>query len=164
MNQNSASVGHAEARLTCSKFPMSTTILTSRDNGSNSGRMTVSSFTSFSLQPPLILASINVQSQIMKHLRLRGHCALSERSQRLPGRFTGNWQGRFANVSRQLGSTGVPLFSDLTAAFNRKTVEICPPRNHALVSRMGLAVMPSARPYVNSSYSRLVYIESSAKG
>jgi flavin reductase (DIM6/NTAB) family NADH-FMN oxidoreductase RutF len=116
MNRNSATVGHAEFRPACSKSPMDITILTPAGDSGNSIPDDWKAFLPRSLQPPLIFAGINPQSRMMKYLRFRRHFgvnALSESQHKLYCQFAGNWQGRFANVNRHMGSTGVSLFSDV---------------------------------------------------
>jgi flavin reductase (DIM6/NTAB) family NADH-FMN oxidoreductase RutF len=169
VNQHGASVGHLEFRLACSRFPTGITVLTAIDVNGRPCGITVSSFTSVSLQPPLILACIDTRSQMMNYLAARqyfGVNVLSDDQQKLSEQFARNWMDRFVDVVWQPGRTGVPLLPNVSAAFECEAVELRPAGDHVIVIGQVLHVTSSARPslvYVNSSYNRLGSTESPKK-
>ena len=165
MNLNSTTVGHLDFRLACKKFPTGVTILTTYDNSAKPCGITVSSFTSVSLEPPLVLACIGCRSQMLKHLAIKrcvGVNVLSEHQRKLSEQFAKEWQDRFVNVNWYPGHTGVPLLVSVSATFECEVVQVVVAGDHFIVIGQVLHVTSSARPplvYVNSSYNRLGCVE-----
>src|SRR5258708_19761436 len=64
-------------RSTMGRFATGVTVVTvSHDNG-NSHAITVNAFLSVSLDPPLVLVSINNRSRMNTHLHLGGRCGIN---------------------------------------------------------------------------------------
>src|SRR5882762_11022829 len=62
---------------TCAKFPTGVTVVTVLDREGAPHGMTASSFTSVSLDPPLILVCVDHRSNVLEHLRRSEHLAIN---------------------------------------------------------------------------------------
>jgi flavin reductase (DIM6/NTAB) family NADH-FMN oxidoreductase RutF len=62
-------VDKADFCRTCAKFPTGVTIVTVLDTEGRPHGMTASSFTSVSLNPPLVLVCVDHRAQVLEHLR-----------------------------------------------------------------------------------------------
>src|SRR5262249_3786454 len=96
----------------CSRFPTGVTIATVRDPAGAPHGLTVSSFTSVSLDPPLILVCLGhlvTNIQLFRNATHFGINILSEHQQALSERFARKGQDRFDGLEWHSGSTGVPL-------------------------------------------------------
>jgi flavin reductase (DIM6/NTAB) family NADH-FMN oxidoreductase RutF len=159
---NTLKQDHAQFRIACSKFPTGVTVTTVCAADGTPHGITVSSFTSVSLEPPLVLICIDYRSQMMHHLGADGYFGiniLSAHQQDLSTKFAKNWNDRFKDVSWYPGATGVPLLSDVAASFECKAIELLPAGDHAVVIGEVLHIHTSGHgplAYVNSSYTTLV--------
>jgi len=109
-----------EYKIASSRFATGVTITTAlRPDGSPVG-LTVSSFTSLSLDPPLILVSIHRDCRALADLRTDGFFGvniLAAHQQSLSLRFASEIKERFACIDWYRGKTGVPLLYDVLAFF-----------------------------------------------
>ncbi|MGA2597167.1 MAG: flavin reductase family protein [Bryobacteraceae bacterium] len=123
-------------RSACCKFPTGVTVTTLRGADGQPHGITVSSFTSVSLDPPLVLVCIDHRSQILKHIAV-GHPfginVLTEGQRDLSARFSRNWGERFAGVAWRPGETGVPLLAGVAATFECHVSEMKPAGDHFIV-------------------------------
>jgi len=105
-------------RGACSRFATGVTIVTSlRSDGAPVG-MTVSSFTSVSLEPPLVLVCLHERCSILQDLVQTGRFGLNilaSHQQGLSARFADQVKDRFQGLDWRHGSSGVPLLSDVLA-------------------------------------------------
>ena len=111
-----------EFRAACGLFPSGVTVVTRRmANGSPYG-MTVSSFTSVSLEPPLILVCIDRAAHFLDQLPDSLPFAINvlhEQQQELAVKFARREEeGRFAGMIWQTGWEGVPHISGAVATFD----------------------------------------------
>jgi flavin reductase (DIM6/NTAB) family NADH-FMN oxidoreductase RutF len=114
-------VSAAEFRAACGLFPSGVTVVTRRlPDGSPYG-MTVSSFTSVSLDPPLVLACIDRSARFLRELSPREPIAvniLNERQQHMAARFANrDEEDRFSGIEWAPGWSGVPLLSGVVVTF-----------------------------------------------
>lgn len=107
-----APVTSEEFRHACGRFATGVTIASVLDaNGSPHG-LTVSSFTSVSLEPPLVLICLGHAVTAIEHFRAAqyfGINVLAENQVHLSDRFARKGQDRFDGLEWQPGETGVPL-------------------------------------------------------
>lgn len=111
-------VDKAEFCRTCAKFPTGVTILTTRDAQGGARGMTASSFTSVSLDPPLVLVCVDHKASVMAHLRTAEHVGiniLSEDQSALSTHFARKGADRFETVEWTAGHHGVPLIPGVLA-------------------------------------------------
>src|SRR4051812_26831832 len=114
MSSNSPRVSGEEFRRACGRFATGVTIAAVLDSGGGPHGLTVSSFTSVSLEPPLVLICLGHDVSVISHFRKAtffGISVLAEHQQALSERFARKGQDRFDGVSWHPGITGVPLLS-----------------------------------------------------
>jgi flavin reductase (DIM6/NTAB) family NADH-FMN oxidoreductase RutF len=163
---NSASTDQTEFRTACSKFPTGVTITTVLGQDGCPYGITISSFASVSLAPPLLLICIDRRSSILQHLAVGSYFAvnvLSEEQHSFSLQFSCNWSQRFAGVPWYSGNTGAPLISDVPAAFECRAIEQIPAGDHFVfigevlhvVSRELLPLTYVGRRYAQIRHSEL---------
>jgi flavin reductase (DIM6/NTAB) family NADH-FMN oxidoreductase RutF len=94
-----------------SHFPSGVTILTTEHEGTRYG-MTVASFASLSLHPPLVLVCVARSAKSHDAIHAAGHFGVSilEQSQaELSGRFASKADDKFSGVATRRGEHGMPL-------------------------------------------------------
>ncbi len=112
MSSESARVTGREFRRACGRFATGVTIATVLDRSGAPHGLTVSSFTSVSLEPPLILVCLGHEVTNIQHFRKATHFGinvLKEDQQLLSELFARKGQDRFDGLKWHPGSTGVPL-------------------------------------------------------
>jgi flavin reductase (DIM6/NTAB) family NADH-FMN oxidoreductase RutF len=105
---------------TCAKFPTGVTVVTVLDRDGSPHGMTASSFTSVSLDPPLVLVCVDHRSNVLEHLRQCDHLAinvLNETQQELSIRFARRGEDRFDRIEWYPGQNDVPLIAGAIASF-----------------------------------------------
>jgi len=156
------SIDAREFRAACSRFPTGVTVLTVTGGDGGPHGITISSFTSVSLKPPMVLACIDHRSRVLEHLALNvpfGLSVLSEQQREISMQFSGAWCDRFRDVRWYPGSTGVPLLFDVSALFECKAGKMVDAGDHVIVvGHVRRVASFERRPlvYVNSSYSALL--------
>jgi 3-hydroxy-9,10-secoandrosta-1,3,5(10)-triene-9,17-dione monooxygenase reductase component len=111
------SVDLLKFRRVCGSFITGVAVVSCRDRGEPVG-LTVNSFTSVSLDPPLVLFCIHRDSQLLAALRPEMAFAVSILAdhQRLVGRaFASRETRRFVGIRSHVGVTGAPILSDALA-------------------------------------------------
>lgn len=107
-------------RQALGQFATGVAIVTARSASGGLAGLTVSSFNSVSLEPPLVLWSLNKVSGAMAVLSQASHYAihvLAADQQALAERFAGPRELRWAGQSWQAGGSGAPLLSGCAAVF-----------------------------------------------
>ena len=88
-------------RRTCAQFATGITVVTTLDSNGHPHGMTVNSFSSVSLDPPLVLVSIDLHNAILGHFISSSWFAinvLAEHQQFLSHRFSNPAEDRFVGV------------------------------------------------------------------
>jgi flavin reductase (DIM6/NTAB) family NADH-FMN oxidoreductase RutF len=120
-SHNGAVVFEAEFRAACSLFPTGVTVVTRRLADGRPYGMTVSSFTSVSLDPPLVLVCIDRKAAFLHHVQDHMPFAvnvLNEHQQHLASRFADREEeDRFAGVDWKAGPSGIPLLGGAVTSF-----------------------------------------------
>ena len=114
-----APVTSREFRRACGRFATGVTIASVLDAKGTPHGLTVSSFTSVSLDPPLILICLGHGVSAIHHFRAATHFGinvLAEDQRVLSERFARKGHDRFDGVAWQPGVTGVPLLPGVLAA------------------------------------------------
>ena len=146
---------------TCARFPTGVTILTVLDSEGTPHGMTASSFTSVSLDPPLVLVCVDHRATVMEHLRACEHFGiniLSEEQHELSTRFARRGEDRFDGVAWIPGHKGVPLIPGVLASFECGVDRLVDAGDHAiLIGEVLHAEHQEGRPlvYFGSRYHRL---------
>lgn len=152
-------VDRTDFKSACSKFPTGVTVTTLIGKDGAPRGVTLSSFTSVSLTPPLVLACIDHRSRMFEELELGtyiGINVLNEEQQDLSAQFATTWEERFEGVLWCEGRTGVPILPGACSAFEGRVVAMIPAGDHFIVlAEVVHAVSGEDSPltYVNRSYA-----------
>jgi flavin reductase (DIM6/NTAB) family NADH-FMN oxidoreductase RutF len=113
------SVTSAEFRRACGRFSTGVAIASVLDAQGTPHGLTVSSFTSASLEPPLILICLGHRVSVIDAFRASAHFGinvLAEGQRDLAERFSRKGQDRFDGLDWRRGKTGVPILEGVLAA------------------------------------------------
>ncbi|HEX3724749.1 MAG TPA: flavin reductase family protein, partial [Pirellulales bacterium] len=111
------SVDKAEFRRALGHFAAGVTVLTSGFGDQIAG-ITVTAFTSLSLEPPLVLACIDKRAHIHDRLQVGGNFAINmlrDDQEIVSRRFASSQGDQFHEIGYKLGPTGAPLIADAIA-------------------------------------------------
>lgn len=114
----------AELRRSLSCFPTGVTIVTTTGRGGQPVGVTISSFNSVSLDPPLILWSLALKAGSLEDFRGAAFFAvnvLSEEQGDLPRIFSSAVEDRFSGLDWETGMGGAPVLQGCSAAFECRT-------------------------------------------
>jgi flavin reductase (DIM6/NTAB) family NADH-FMN oxidoreductase RutF len=114
-----AAVSSEEFRLACGRFATGVAIAAARDESGVPHGLTVSSFTSVSLEPPLVLiclghAVTNIEE--FRRSRYFGLSFLREEQRPISDHFARKGGDKFDGMDWRLGESGVPLIANALAA------------------------------------------------
>ena len=127
----------AEFRHVAGLFPTGVTVVTRRLVDAKPYGMTVSSFTSVSLDPPLVLVCIDLAAKFLKELPERAPFlinVLAEDQQHLARRFASRQEeDRFEGVDWTSEWNDVPLLSGVVASFACMLHQAIPAGDHSLL-------------------------------
>lgn len=148
-------------RRACAQFATGITVVTVCDEHGHPHGLTVNSFTSVSLEPPLILVSIDLRNAILGHFlssRAFSINVLGEDQEALSRRFASTVEGRFEGVVWKWGESGAPLLEGVLAQLECATVRTFEAGDHTvLLGEVRQATLRAGNPlvYFNSSYRTL---------
>ena len=115
-----------ELRAALGQFATGVAVVTTRGLNGRSVGLTINSFSSVSLEPPLVLWSLSQRSSSLADFSAARTVAihvLSADQEMLARRFAGSCADRFSGLARSIGPNGVPLLEDSVARF------ICTPHD-----------------------------------
>lgn len=146
-------------RRVCGCFPTGVTITTLIGTDGQPHGITISSFTSVSLEPPLVLICVNHHSRIVPHLT--AGCAfainvLSDDQRELSERFSKYRESRFSEVAWHIGVTGSPLFEGAVAVLECCLYQTIQAGDHLIVVGQVIGGVSTDRfplLYFRSSYN-----------
>jgi flavin reductase (DIM6/NTAB) family NADH-FMN oxidoreductase RutF len=156
-----APVASEEFRRACGRFATGVTIASVLDSEGAPHGLTVNSFTSVSLEPPLILICLGHAVSAIHHFRAATHFGinvLADDQRALSDRFARKGHDRFDGLAWQPGVTGVPLLPGVLAAIECAVHRIVPMGDHdILVGEMVHAEIHQGEPllYFGGSYRKL---------
>lgn len=116
-------------------FASGVTVVTTHDDGGQPRGMTVSAFSSVSLDPPLILICIDLKAECYPDLRAAGRFAvniLAEGQRELSRRFATKGVDRFEGVHVRRGRTGLPLLEGAMGVLECRVVAAHPAGDHTI--------------------------------
>jgi flavin reductase (DIM6/NTAB) family NADH-FMN oxidoreductase RutF len=148
-------------RAVLGRFASGVTIVTTQDADGRDHGMTVSAFSSLSLDPPLVLVCIDHGASIWPVLRTSEHFAiniLASTQEALSRRFSSREGDRFAGVGFSRGSSGVALLDDTLAAVECTVTTRVEQGDHTiLVGTVGSGVARDLQPllYYRGGYASL---------
>lgn len=154
-------VGKGEFCGACGQFATGVAVAAARDAEGTPHGITVNSFTSVSLEPPLVLICIGHSAGILSLFRPGGHFALNlltEDQQHLSEHFARSGEDRFEGVAWEPGETGAPLIPGVLAHIECRVGRAEPAGDHDIVIAEVLrTAVRGGRPliYYGSRYGRL---------
>lgn len=164
-------VDAASMRSVLGRFASGITVVTGLVNGEPSG-MTIQSFLSLSLEPPLVLLSVARSSTTWPLLRLRGHIAvniLADTQSRLASNFGRKHGKSFDGVRWNPGpATGSPLLENVTAWLEAEIWRTYDGGDHEIVVArvLDLGTDPTDRSpllYYRSGFETLAHPDAAAR-
>lgn len=148
-------------RAVLGRFATGVTVVTGRDDRGVDHGMTVSAFSSVSLDPPLVLACIDrgaSMRELLGTVDQIGINILSEGQEAISRRFSGRNIERFDGLGYTRGASGVALLDDALAHIEARVVERREAGDHLiLIAEVEGAEAFSQRPllYYRSGYAQL---------
>jgi flavin reductase (DIM6/NTAB) family NADH-FMN oxidoreductase RutF len=124
MSSHLRAVDQREFTRACARFATGVTIASVRDGAGTPHGLTVNSFTSVSLEPPLILICLGHAVTVIDYFKDAAHFGisiLSEEQRPMSDRFAEKGHDRFDGIPWHPGATGVPLLTGAVA-----TIECAP--------------------------------------
>src|SRR5690349_19883462 len=153
MSSDSLRVTSKEFRRACGRFATGVTVATVLDTAGAPHGLTVSSFTSVSLSPPLILICLGHQVTVIDAFRSSqyfGINVLAETQQYLSEQFARKGADRFDGLDWRPGETGVPLIPGALAAMEFRVYQRFIAGDHdILVGEMVRAVVCEGEPLLH---------------
>ena len=134
-------VSSQEFRRACGRFATGVAIATVVDAQGVPHGLTVSSFTSVSLAPPLVSICLGHAVSVLEYFRASdyfGVNVLTEDQRTLSEHFARKGHDRFQGVAWTPGKTGVPLIDDVLAAVECRVEQRIPVGDHDVL--VGLMV------------------------
>ena len=122
-------------RSALGQFPTGVTVVTTRSVTGRRIGLTVNSFTSVSLRPPLVLWCLHLRSASLPDFAAAdffGVNVLSAAQHELSRRFAGPVEDRFAGVDCTDGRAGVPLLAGAVARFTCRRLRSYHEGDHAV--------------------------------
>ncbi|MCU0625717.1 MAG: flavin reductase family protein [Gemmatimonadaceae bacterium] len=148
-------------RATLGRFASGITIVTAVDADGRDHGMTVSAFTSLSLEPPLVLTCIARNASVFAALTAATHIGiniLAADQEPLSRRFASRDGDRFDGVGYVRGDTGVALLADALANLECRVLERHDGGDHViLVAQVEHAQVREGQPilYYRGGYASL---------
>lgn len=137
------------------RFPTGVTVITTRTPEGKLEGLTANSFAALSLDPPLVLWSINRRSPSVAGFLQSGHFAinvLSAAQSALSHRFATPQSNKFKGVGFELGLGGPPLLDGVLARFECRTQDTVEGGDHLLfVGRVHKISYGQGEPLIFSS-------------
>jgi flavin reductase (DIM6/NTAB) family NADH-FMN oxidoreductase RutF len=143
-----------------SHFASGVTVITTEHEGVSYG-LTVASFASLSLRPPLVL--ICVENSVKSHEAIAaagvfGVSILAEEQADISGRFASKLDDKFVDLSVQRGTLGVPLIEGSICTLECRVKEKLPGGDHSIfVGEVVAAETAEGKPlvYYRSGYRQI---------
>ena len=148
-------------RSVLGRFSTGITIVTVRDHNGRDHGMTVSAFSSLSLDPPLVLVCIGndaTMSETMQAAESFGINILNANQEALSRRFAGPIDDRFTGVPRTHGALGNVLLDDVLASLECRVIARHPAGDHVIVvGEVDSGVVRDGKPllYYRGGYAQL---------
>jgi flavin reductase (DIM6/NTAB) family NADH-FMN oxidoreductase RutF len=156
-------VGKDEFRAALGRFASGVTVVTTNDCEENRPLgITVSAFSSVSLEPPLVLICIDKGAYLHDYLKNFGAFGvniLAEEQDKLSNLFASRENDKFKNISYSVGQLGVPLLNDVLVNMECRTTHVYEGGDHTIfVGEVVTANVSDANPllYFYGGYGKLI--------
>lgn len=123
-------------RQVMGQFATGITVVTAVDREGRNCGITVNSFTSVSLDPPLILVCVDNRSEFLRAISEAdsfGVNILAAEQEELSRRFAARSENKFAGVAFQHGPAGAPLLHGTLATLECSRFALLPGGDHQIV-------------------------------
>ena len=130
-----ASFDPQEFRSALSTFTTGVTIITTRAENGDPVGITANSFNSVSLNPPMVLWSLDKSAMSLPAFTNNKHWnvhILSTKQEALSGRFASRGEDKFKGLQLDTGINNIPLLHDCTARFSCRTAFIYEGGDHMI--------------------------------
>jgi flavin reductase (DIM6/NTAB) family NADH-FMN oxidoreductase RutF len=154
-------VSNEEFRAALGRFASSVTVVTSKGTDGEVRGITVSAFSSLSLNPPLILVCIDNRSSLIEHLKEGQAFAvniLCQEQEFHSRRFASKEANRFEGIGYREGVTGSPVLDNALAVLECNVVNTHPGGDHTIVvGQVEATSLNEQKPllYFRGGYSQL---------
>jgi flavin reductase (DIM6/NTAB) family NADH-FMN oxidoreductase RutF len=139
-------------RRACGLFATGVAVLTTRDRNGAPHGITINSFSSLSLDPPLVMVAIARDCTFLDHFESSGFFAvniLRESQVDLSIRFAHLPEGRFTGIAWTPGATGSPVLNGVLGVIDCVTVEVLDGGDHrVLIGRATDFFIGEGRPLI----------------
>ncbi len=159
---SSAALSRAAFRRACGLFATGVAVLSARAADGTPHGLTINSFSSLSLDPPLVMVAIDRACSFLNTFESSSYYAvniLREEQSNLSVRFAKLPEGRFSGIAWQPGpSTGSPVLEDVLGVLECRTLQVIDAGDHrVLVGEVVEVRIGEGRPLVffRSEYTRL---------
>lgn len=128
-------VDQAEFRAAMGHFAAGVTVVTSKFEGQYGG-ITVTAFCSLSLDPPLVLISIDKRARMHDRLPVGGHFAvnmLADDQELVSREFASSKGDPFHSIGYQEGATGAPVINGALCVVECKIVDQLAGGDHTII-------------------------------
>ena len=125
-----------EFRRALSVFATGVGVVTTLDEHGNKVGITISSFNSVSLDPPLVLWSVGLDSMSYDAFVAADHFAihiLGQHQLQICDRFAQRSENKFDGIECRGGMNGVPILPDFAACFECSTEHVYPGGDHKII-------------------------------
>ena len=152
---------HNLLRRACAQFTTGVAVASALDQEGLPHGMTINSFTSVSLDPPLVLISVDITSKLLPLFEQSGEYGLSflgQEQQDVSARFARRGENRLDGTRWAAGSTGLPLIPGALAHLECRIVNTVRAGDHALlIAEVISADIQGGKPlvYFGSGYRSL---------
>ena len=146
-------------RQACGRFSTGVAIAATLDPSGNPHGLTINSFTSVSLSPPMVLICIDYRAAVLKYFLAASHYGLSflnAGQQELSDRFALKPDCRFEGTEWRRGITGVPLMEGSIATLECRIERIIEGGDHSILLATVVSAGVAGGPpliYFNGSYT-----------
>jgi flavin reductase (DIM6/NTAB) family NADH-FMN oxidoreductase RutF len=150
-----------DLRRALGNFVTGVTIVTTKDSSGELAGLTVNSFTSLSLSPPLILWNLALSAASYKAFESCSHFVvnvLAEDQMHLAERFAQSGGDKFSGVAWHESIAATPSLDDVAASFTCRAASRYPGGDHVILIGEVLAHQQSARApllYARGRYCRV---------
>jgi flavin reductase (DIM6/NTAB) family NADH-FMN oxidoreductase RutF len=150
-----------DLRRALGNFVTGVTVVTTKDASGELAGLTVNSFTSLSLSPPLVLWNLARSAASFKVFESCSHFVvnvLAENQMHLSERFAQSGGDKFSSVAWREGIAAMPLLDDVAASFTCRATVRYPGGDHVILIGEVLAHHQSERApllYARGRYCRL---------
>ena len=128
-------VSQEEFRQVLGRFASGVTVVTCNSDDGNPCGLTVSAFSSLSLEPPLVLICIDRRASVYENLKDGSYFAvnvLAQDQESVSRRFASRDADRFKGIGYREGKTGAPLIDGALACIECRVVSSCPGGDHTI--------------------------------